>query len=306
MKLLSYSPPTDKALARFDEATTSKTQIMLALLREKLKLCDYEILLISYLKLHLDELDNGWNDPKKLISLNNAWRDILGKGLTNSAIQKKAWSVIDEIGEPLSPNYQKNDTPFIRRFREDPTGKHFFILLTGNEPEGLPVYDLNFLCNLWQLEHGFTSIHSASIIHKGKLFLFCGSSGAGKSTIAEISAKRNDTVLDEDLVIIPRLPTKDFSARAWGYSLDISTAPLCAIFKIVQADEERLIPLKQPQTAHFLVERSIEVLGNPLHDRMMDKLFKQIAAIARCVPGYELHFRKRPDFWKLIDEQILP
>jgi hypothetical protein len=58
------------------------------------------------------------------------------------------------------------------------------------------------------------------------------------------------------------------------------------------------------QMAHFLMERSIEVFGDILNDRMMEKLFRQIALLARNVPGYEMHFRKSLDFWKLIDEQI--
>jgi hypothetical protein len=45
-------------------------------------------------------------------------------------------------------------------------------------------------------------------------------------------------------------------------------------------------------------------MGYPLHNYMMNKLFKQIAAIARHLPGYELHFQKSPDFWELIDEQV--
>jgi hypothetical protein len=303
MKIFGYTSNADQACDQFEKAASNSAQPRLALLWNKIRLCDYEILLVSHYPLILEKLNDGWYDPQKLIDLHAALVKVLG-GLVDNTFQEKAWAVIDEIGEPLSPDFQKKDNPFFKKFREDPTGKRFFILLTGLEPDGLPAHNLNFLCNLWQIENGFTPIHSASIIHKGKLFLFCGPHGSGKSTIARLSEITGDTVLDDDLLLIPHSPTKNFSARAWGYSLETSTAPLCAIFKIVQDDEDRLIPLKQSQTAHFLVERSIEVVGNTLHDRMMDKLFKQIAAITRCVPGYELHFRNRPDFWKLIDEQI--
>jgi len=306
MKIFGYTTYANQARDRFEQAASNGIYPRLALLSDKMKLCDYEILLVSNSPLIQENLNDGWLEPQKLIALHTAWVNTLNHTNQNTGFPKKAWSIIEEMGEPLSPDFQKNNNNFFKKFREDLTGRRFFILLHGYEPYGLPVQDLNFLCNLWQLkENGFTPVHSASIIHEGKLFLFCGPHASGKSTIARLSESKGETILDEDLVLIPPMPAKNFSVRAWGYSLKTSTAPLCAIFKIIQDNEDRLIPLNQPQTAHFLVERSIEVLGNTLHDDMMGRLFKQIAAISRYVPGYELHFRKQHYFWKLIDEQIL-
>jgi len=31
---------------------------------------------------------------------------------------------------------------------------------------------------------------------------------------------------------------------------------------------------------------------------------RTIGDLARTIPGYELHFRKSPDFWKLIDAEF--
>lgn len=305
MKILGYTSYADTAYDLFKKAASNKAQPRLSLLNKKMKLCDYQVLLVSHFPLNLEKINDNWYDPQMLIALHSALVSILGKGLEDKKVRENGWAVIDGIGEPLSPDYENKGSAFFRKFFLDPSGKHFFILLTGYEPDGLPVYDLNFLCNLWQLENGYTPIHSASIIHKGNLFLFCGPHASGKSTIARMSQKRNNIILDEDLVLIPHLPTMHFEAQAWGYSLATSAAPMRAILKIVQDNEDCLLPLTQTQTAHFLVERSIEVLGYPLHDNMMDKLFKQIASLARQVPGYELHFRKSPDFWNLIDEQIL-
>ena len=304
MKIFGYTSNADQLREQFEKAALTSSEPRLALLCKKIMLCDYEILLVSHYPLILEKLKDGWYDPQKLVNLHAAWVKVLAEGLNNNILQEKQWAIINEIGERLSPDTQENYSGQVYKLRGDPTGRRFFILITSLEPYGLPTYDLNFLCNLWQIENGFTPIHSASIVHKGKLFLFCGPHGSGKSTIAGMSTERNATVLDQDLVLIPPLPAIDFLARAWGYSLDTATAPLGAIFKIVQDDEDRLIPLGQPQTAHFLVERSIEILGNIILDPMMEKLFKQITAIARCIPGYELHFRKSPDFWNLIDEQI--
>ncbi len=304
MKIFGYTAYADQACDQFVKAASNNVEPRLALLFNKMKFCDYEILLVTLYPLIQEKLNDGWYNPQKIIDLHSALVKIIGDSNVLNNFQEKAWAIIDEIGETISPDFQKNNNYYFRKFRVDPSGKRFFILLHGYEQFGLPVHDLNFLCNLWQLENGFTPIHSAGVIHHGKLFLFCGPHGAGKSTIARLSEGRGDIILDEDLVLIPHQPAMNFYARAWGYSLETSTAPLTAIFKIVQGDGECLIPLDKPQVAHFLVERSIEVFGNILYDRMMSKLFKQIGAITRCVPGFELHFRKTPNFWKLIDEQI--
>jgi hypothetical protein len=304
MKIFGYTSYADQARDQFYKAASDNVQPRLSLLYKKMMLCDYEILLVSHYPLNLSNLNDGWYDPQKLIDLHAAFAKIHGEGLTDVTVLKRELAVIDEIGETVSPDIRKNDTPFVRKFREDPTGKRFFIGLTGHEPEGFLATRLNFLCNLWAIENAFIPIHSASVIHEGKLFLFCGPHGAGKSTIATISKKGDDIIIDEDILLLPRLPATHFIVQAWGYSLETSTAPLCAIFKIVQDDEDWLIPLPQTQTAHFLLDRSIEIMGYPLHDRTMDKLFKQIATIVRYARSYELHFRKSPDFWKLIDEQI--
>jgi len=304
MKILCYTSYADKAYGLFKKAASNKTHQRLSLLYKKMKLCDYQILLVSHYPLIHEKLNDDWCDQQKLIDLHAALVNILGEGLKDRKVRENGWAIIDSIGEPLSPDYENKGSSFCRKLLSDPSGKRFFVLLTGYETDGLPVYDLNFLCNLWQLENGYTPIHSASIIHKGNLFLFCGPHASGKSTIARMSKKRHDTILDEDLVLIPSLHATHSIIRAWGYSLATSAAPLCAILKIVQDDDNCLIPMTQTETAHFLVERSIEVMGYPLHNYMMNKLFKQIAAIARHLPGDELHFQKSPDFWELIDEQV--
>ena len=41
-----------------------------------------------------------------------------------------------------------------------------------------------------------------------------------------------------------------------------------------------------------------------LVDDVLKSAFSISTAMAREIPGYELHFRKSPHFWNLIDEQF--
>jgi hypothetical protein len=302
---VGYSASVNQALQKFDEAACDAARPYLNLIRNKLAICDYELLLVPCNSSNPDHLIENSHIKKNIIDLHNAWAIIRGEGLTDMAAQEKAWAIIDEIGGVVTLLEKMVISPNLRRFQNDPTGRFFFVLLTGKEPEGLPIYELNMLCNLWQLEHGFIPIHAAGVIHRGRLFLFGGVSGAGKSTISSLSAEIGDKVLDEDQLSLYSLADERYSASAWGYSIETCNFPLSAIFKIVHSKSDLLIPLKSTQVAQFLMRQILQVTeNNLLSDDMLTSCFKQVSGIARSIPGYELHFRKSPAFWKLIDERF--
>ncbi len=274
----------------------------------KLALCDYELLLILP---NITDLDRSLIQvsnisAQTIIDLQSAWNIVRGVGLADSVLQKKAYSIIDKIGGVITLNSEVVISPLLRRFQDDPTGKLFFLLLTGNEPEGLPLYDLFALCNLWQLEQDCIPIHAAGVIHHQKLFIFGGVSGAGKSTISTLSEKRGDKVLDDDVLSLRLLADNQYGANAWGYSTESSNLPIFVIFKIVQDKNDRLILLSPLHITRFLMDQIYQVNeSNIFSDNMLRSVFTCVADIARHVPGYELHFRNSPDFWDLIDEQLL-
>lgn len=305
MILLGYIKSVNEAIQKFDKRAFEAERPFVALLKNKLALCDYELLLVPGNIPSFDDLITDPSVKQEIIKLHNAWAIIRREGLTNMDAQKKAWSIIDEIGGVITLQEKMVISPNLRRFQDDPTGKRFFVLLTGYEPEGLPPYELNALCNLWQLEHGFIPIHAAGVIHRGRLFLFGGISGAGKSTIARISADLGDKVLDEDQLLLHSLADGREVADAWGYSLEACNMPLGAIFKLVKNKNNVMIPLKSSQVAQFLMEQIIQVTNNNLlSDDMLKNLFKRVSSITRKIPGFELHFQKEPYFWKLIDERF--
>jgi hypothetical protein len=273
------------------------------LLFDKLNSCNLKIVIIAGKPPISSKIDFYGNDVQKLLDLTTAWSDILDVESQNIEKQKQAWLVIDQIGERL-PGHLRRSSSRLRRFRNSDGSNNYFVLLMGNEPDILPTNELNNLCNNWQLENGLIPIHSAGVVHRGKLLLLAGPSGAGKSTVSSLSAEQGDWVLDEDQLLLKPQEAGPWQAQAWGYSLQTSAAPLTAVFKLVQDTEDRLVPLSSLQTAHFLMDRVLDVMGLALEKRFLEQIFHRIADLARHIPGYELHFRKSADFWGLIDTEL--
>jgi hypothetical protein len=276
-----------------------------SLLRAKLRTCDYEFLPV-YCHSFTNRVRIDKQISREFDEVCDAWQLVNNQGKIDISIQLQGLAAIEHLTESL-PSYNGRPlNPLLRRFRDDICEKRFLVLLTQHIEQDLPRYELNYLCNLWQIKYQLKiPLHVSGVIHKNLLFLFGGPSGVGKSTVAGLSTKRGDMVIDEDQLLLQRQPDGNYRAQAWGYSLQSYDTPLSAVFKLVQDNQDCLTPLSQLQTTRFLLERVMDVIGSKLPQGSMEQIFHQAAEMARFIPGYELHFRKSPDFWKLIDEQVL-
>jgi hypothetical protein len=172
---------------------------------------------------------------------------------------------------------------------------------------------LLFLSMGWHISNGCFIVHSAAVVHKKKGFLFLGESGAGKSTVAQLSASLGYPALGDDLnFVLHDGNLKGYRLAASpspvvspvGYSMD--KPPLRTVFKLVQDKTDFLVPLKTEALARALFDAFLQETPyvNRLPDEFIGLGFRVACDIARRVPGFELHFRKSPDFWKLIDEKF--
>lgn len=178
------------------------------------------------------------------------------------------------------------------------------------------------------LSTGALIVHASAVARRTHGFLFTGPSGAGKTTIAHQSLGIADAVLHDDNVFIvhhnnhysllgsPNLNSKR-SSWAWvdgeygeypkeGIPIDPShEVPLTAIFTLVQDQSDYLVPLSSRSAAQALLAGCIDASGN-LKSFPIDMKYAMhsLSKLARQVPGFELHFRKSPDFWIVIDEQF--
>jgi hypothetical protein len=179
---------------------------------------------------------------------------------------------------------------------------------------------LGHVINRWLMVNGNISLHASTIIHHRYGFLFLGQSGAGKSTIAKLSCESSKVVHDEKIFLYPedgRYVLSNFSnmdevGESDETNLMVRTKLttgskiyLSGIFILCQDKEDRLEPLPKRTTAKRLMDSYFELprvftLLNPEICYSM----KTLSQTARDIPAFELHFRKSPDFWQLIDEQF--
>jgi len=298
-----FSFSADQAIDRFYASVLANTDTSSCLFYQKLALCNFEVLLVTLDWPDCEHLTGDIYDPHTLNTLFIAWRSIVINS-TNISEQKKAWRIIDRIGEVLQKGNKNKCSPILRHFKNDLEYNHFFVLLNGKEPQGIPVSEFNPLCNVWQLANGRLPLHAAGIIHKDQLFIFAGPSGAGKSTVAKLSQEIGDKILDEDQLLVYKSAGNGYQGDAWGYGLATCNLPIRAIFNLTQNTKDKIIAMKTTNFAKLLFERHNDIMGNQFSDELSKHSFKFIAELARQIPGYELHFRKSPAFWKLIDEQF--
>ncbi len=166
-----------------------------------------------------------------------------------------------------------------------------------------------FISTLLHVKQGGLCLHSAAVSRNGKGFLFLGESGAGKRTATKMSESVGCLALGDDLNFILQASNEGYQiAMAWPY-LEGDAAlrpPLLGVFKLVQDKRDYLVRLSSSQAATelFYVFKNQTSYTPRLPNNTFALGFHTICDIARHIPIYELHFRKSPDFWKLIDEQF--
>jgi hypothetical protein len=168
-----------------------------------------------------------------------------------------------------------------------------------------------FLAIYWYASNNGLLLHGAAVVHNASGYLFLGQGGAGKSTAAALSASIGASILSDDLVFCINIGGGRYElAAAPGPASRFTMTPqlhpqLRGIFHLIQDTQDRLIPLSSIAIAHAIF-RSFEWSQwvDHLSPLMVSTAFHTACDIARQVTGFELYFRKSPDFWKLIDGQF--
>ncbi len=143
-------------------------------------------------------------------------------------------------------------------------------------------------------------LHAASVTRNGKAYIFVGRSGAGKSTVASLSPR--GTVLTDEISLLKRVngEWRAFGTPFWGeFKADgaNTSAPVAGIFRLIQARENRIEPLRPADLLKALLPCVLFFSSNVGdHERLLQIL---IGAI-REIPGFYLHFRKNRSFWEVL------
>jgi hypothetical protein len=272
-------------------------------LKEKIDICPYIIYLIGCGDL-INSKSSLHEDIKSISPVHAAWQYLNRNPSGISQGLQQELDVIYKIGNRISNQHKEIGVRFFQ-LKGNPNNNTFFYLIKENDNLGIPVHLLRTLCNVWQVRNGHFPLHASGVIHNRGLYLFSGPSGSGKSTIAKLSLQRGDKYLDEDQVMVyPLEGTERYSADAWGYSLTSNEIPIRAFFRLIQSQDDSLFPLSRRLMVKYIWEQSLEISSIQFPENELRSLFKQIIEFSRKIPGYELNFRKSPDFWQLIDSEI--
>jgi hypothetical protein len=177
-----------------------------------------------------------------------------------------------------------------------------------------PVEDIDYfirvVCALLAFENRGVMFHAAGVIREGRAFLFFGHSGAGKTTVARLSA--GGLILNDDLVVLlPRggsaEPKNSWIAHAtpfWNPTQvkpSSESAAVAGLFRLVQDREVFLEPMGKGQAlAEFL--SNIPVI--PDDPQRNITLIDRSLRLLDDVPAFRLHFLPDDSFWKIILDWI--
>ena len=189
----------------------------------------------------------------------------------------------------------------------------------------------------WLAQTQGVLVHASAVVWRGQGFLFLGASDAGKTTVARLSQGLAEAILDDEIVLIrPGSAGYSLAAGTAGWadpvrrqypgddevdpavSLRIAgdrfadldydcdrKAPLRAIFILKQDQENYLRPLSSLVVAQALAQGFLEGTRRlSLSAQDTRRAVSELSNLARQMPGYELHFRRDPSFWKVIDERF--
>ncbi len=169
-------------------------------------------------------------------------------------------------------------------------------------PRG-PHYALDYPLDELLFQHrlareGAVEVHGCGVVWQGRTLLFCGRSGAGKSTTARLWKRhaRGARLLSDDRVVLR--PGKR-SVRAYGTPwhgdggfASPTSAPLGALFFLRHGKATRLRPLSRAEAAARLFTRCFP----PPWDREgVARALDACADAAARVPAFELSFRPRSE-----------
>jgi hypothetical protein len=173
-------------------------------------------------------------------------------------------------------------------------GRLFFPPVPGGPRYALdyPLDELLFQHRL--VREGALEVHACGIAWQGRTLLFCGRSGAGKSTTARLWRRhtRGARLLSDDRIVLR--PTGR-AVQAWGTPWHgeagvalPEAAALGTVFFLRHGRANRLQPLPPGETAARLFARGFPP---PWDARALDRALETCARVATSVPAFDFAFR---------------
>jgi len=172
------------------------------------------------------------------------------------------------------------------------------------------IYCILLLSTWWHALHCGLLLHASAVSHNDGGYLFLGKGGSGKTTVSLLSLDDGKKVLGDDLVVLSEQDDKyvlvSTPNRQKQIISDLKERPfLKGIFRLVKDNKDFLTPMTEIETAKTVFAGFNEnYTSYNIPQGAAIKAFHTACAVARQVPGYELHFRKTPNFWDVINSEF--
>ncbi len=146
--------------------------------------------------------------------------------------------------------------------------------------------------------------HGASVVMDGAGYLFVGRSGAGKTTVADLSEAVGAQVLSEEIacvsgfrrgdgLLLESVPLRHRRRR----DVMPCSVPLAGVFDLEQAARDEALPLDRGDALRALMRT---VTTGVRHEHFLRRAFALMSDMAVRTPVFKLKFRKSSDFWRAI------
>jgi hypothetical protein len=159
------------------------------------------------------------------------------------------------------------------------------------------------VCTAWRaVEEGGALLHAASLVRKGKGYLFLGASGSGKSTLAATS--RSGEVISDDLTLVRRqggafhVAGTPFRGTYQGGRPIRDTFPVGDLFRIFKSASNRVEPCPRNHAVADLLAAAPFVVDQLTQD---SRILSNLKALEAAHPLSYLHFNLDGNFWDVLD-----
>ena len=144
--------------------------------------------------------------------------------------------------------------------------------------------------------------HSAGILSEGRVFLFTGEGGSGKSTVVSLS--QDKLALNDDLVVL-RSDGRGWWAHGtpfWNVLTtrrvgQVADGMVAGIYRLAQDQRDYLEPIPNAVAISELMANCPVVNVDPVE---LSALMGRSRELAEAVKVQRLHFRESPDFWTVL------
>ncbi|WP_430786397.1 hypothetical protein VBD025_13700 [Virgibacillus flavescens] len=147
-------------------------------------------------------------------------------------------------------------------------------------------------------------VHSSCVVENGNAHIFCGISGAGKSTVAELSMPRQ--ILSDEATIL-KITDQEITVFNSPFRSEIKalgqqqTAPIQSIELLYQSLRNKQLRLKKTEALLELIDK---VFYWSYKEEDTIKVFRLLMQLVNNVSVNRLHFRKDDTFWELITDEV--